>query len=77
MSRDALMDAPVPMAVKRSRRIDPVLRDSMAKATMEGTIAKTGDQTSSIMQRARRWKIRRVGSCVANRSIIERMLRYH
>eukprot|EP00974_Lingulodinium_polyedra_P078526 7604328-Lingulodinium_polyedra.AAC.1 len=76
MSTDALLDAPVPRAAKRSRRLDPVLRDAVAKEASSSTLTRTGAQVAKLMERVRRWNIRRISASLALRTIAPRMARY-
>eukprot|EP00974_Lingulodinium_polyedra_P056876 5471132-Lingulodinium_polyedra.AAC.2 len=76
MSEDAFLDAPVPRAAKRARRIDPHLREQVAQMASKGGLCRTGGQASNLLQRVRRWKVRLLGRSVANEAVGQRMVRY-
>eukprot|EP00974_Lingulodinium_polyedra_P094363 9145917-Lingulodinium_polyedra.AAC.1 len=66
MSQDAFLDAPVPRAAKRARRIDPHLREQLGQMASSGQLCRTGGQTAKFLQRVRRWNVKAVGKKVAN-----------
>ena len=70
MSENALEDAPVPMAVARTRRIDPLLRQQLGQEAGRATSARTGAKAVQLMHRIRRWKVRRI-SDTADSSVVE------
>ena len=54
LSTDALLDAPVPRGPQRSRRVDPVLRNAIAKETQRGELCRTSAQATKLLKRVRR-----------------------
>ena len=54
-SSDALLHAPAPQGVTRSRRIDPVLRQALGRASAEGLAGRSGSHLVKVMARFRRW----------------------
>eukprot|EP00974_Lingulodinium_polyedra_P067062 6489585-Lingulodinium_polyedra.AAC.1 len=53
MSEDAFLDAPMPKASVRSRRIDPHLVQAVAQMASEGRLARTTAQAQRWLQRVR------------------------
>ena len=54
----ALVDAPLLRGNKRMRRIDPLLKDVVAKAAGEGVLARSGSHALHIASRMRRWIVK-------------------
>ena len=76
MSEDAIVDAPVPMATSRARRIDPVLKGQLAKTGNEGTLVRSGGKAVALLHRIRKWKINRMGRTMGNDSVTFRQGQY-
>ena len=76
MNEDPLLDAPVPMATTRARRIDPVLKSALAREACEGGLVRTGAKATALLHRIRRWGKRRVGASTGNQTIQLRVGQY-
>ena len=76
MSPDAISHAPVPMAITRARRVDPVLREQLAQEAGTGSIARTGGKAVTLLRMIRIWKVRRASNSVGHRAIEARAASY-
>ena len=66
MSTDALVNAPIPMAAKRARRLDPLLVDALAKCANVGELARSGSQAVAITVRWRKFLKPSMSTAVGN-----------
>ena len=76
MSENALTDAPVPMAVKQCRRIDPILKEQLGQEAGRAQAARTGAKAVQLMHRIRRWKVRRISDTAGSSAIAARACLY-
>ena len=77
-SDDVVVHAPIPLATKRSRRMDPGLTQALGRAVGEKELGGTGGQITKAMARFRkRGKKHQVPRQVAEGGIAQRQHRYH
>ena len=76
MSQNALEDAPVPLAVSRTRRIDPLLRQQLGHEAGRATLARTGAKAVQLMHRIRHWKVRRISDTAGSSAVAARAALY-
>ena len=75
-STDALVDAPVPMATKRSRRLALPLRIAVGKALATGEVGRTGGRVAKSLQRFRKWGHKRFGATACANAVSGRVRSY-
>ena len=75
-SGDALVDAPVPQGLKRSRRLDPELRRSMAEAVGQQVAGRTSLKLSVAFNRFRQFHRIAVSARQVDRGLWDRLFAY-